>query len=78
MRHFLNLLFTGGLALAAGAVEAEEKAQEAKVDSVIVDVGDPAPVFHAMADNGKLWKSSDLVGKKALVVYFFPAAMTGG
>ena len=27
---------------------------------------------------GKLWKSTDVVGKAYLVVYFYPAAMTGG
>jgi peroxiredoxin Q/BCP len=41
-------------------------------------VGDPAPAFSAVADNGKTWHSSQHVGKKTLVVYFYPAAMTGG
>ncbi len=43
-----------------------------------LNVGDKAPAFEAMADNGKLWKSEDFVGEKILVVYFYPAAMTGG
>jgi len=47
-------------------------------DSVVVHIGDAAPVFQAKADNGKVWKSSDHVGKGTLVVYFFPAALTGG
>ena len=43
-----------------------------------IDVGDDAPKFEAKDDHGKLWKSSDHVGKKILVVYFYPADMTGG
>ena len=41
-------------------------------------VADPAPEFSGVADNGKTWRSSDHVGKQTLVVYFYPAAMTGG
>ncbi len=41
-------------------------------------VADRAPAFSGVADNGKTWRSSDHVGKHTLVVYFYPAAMTGG
>jgi len=41
-------------------------------------VGDRAPEFSAVADNGKTWRTKDHVGKQTLVVYFYPAAMTGG
>ena len=41
-------------------------------------VGDPAPGFQAQDDSGKDWKSSEHVGKKVIVVYFYPADMTGG
>lgn len=40
--------------------------------------GDKVADFEAQNENGKLWKSSDVVGKDYLVVYFYPAAMTGG
>ncbi|MCH7658645.1 MAG: peroxiredoxin [Bacteroidetes bacterium] len=40
--------------------------------------GDKAPIFEAFDEDGKLWKSADYEGKKILVVYFYPAAMTGG
>jgi peroxiredoxin Q/BCP len=43
-----------------------------------LNVGDPAPAFQANDDNGELWKSSDFLNKKYIVVYFYPAAMTGG
>jgi peroxiredoxin Q/BCP len=45
---------------------------------VDVKVGDKAPKFQAMDDTGKLWKSADHVGKKIMVVYFYPADFTGG
>ncbi len=43
-----------------------------------VDVGQKAPAFEATDDQGKTWKSADHVGKGVLVVYFYPAALTGG
>lgn len=43
-----------------------------------VSVGDPAPVFKSTDDKGKTWSSKDHVGKKILVVYFYPADLTGG
>jgi thioredoxin-dependent peroxiredoxin len=42
------------------------------------NVGDKAPAFHATDDQGQPWKSSDHVGKKVIVLYFFPADFTGG
>ncbi len=45
---------------------------------VELKVGDKAPVFQAMDDQGKTWKSTDFVGKKVIVVYFYPADFTGG
>lgn len=41
-------------------------------------VGDPAPEFQLQDDTGKTWKSADHYGKKFIVVYFYPADMTGG
>lgn len=43
-----------------------------------VEIGDQAPIFQAQDDQGKTWKSQDHVGKKILVVYFYPADLTGG
>lgn len=45
---------------------------------VSLEVGSPAPEFTAKDDTGKDWKSSDHVGEKILVVYFYPADMTPG
>jgi peroxiredoxin Q/BCP len=58
-------------AMCLGGLSAQEKAVELKV-------GDAAPVFTATDDQGKAWKSADLVGKKHVVIYFFPADFTSG
>lgn len=47
-------------------------------DNKDVNVGDQAPEFSALDENGKEWKSAEHVGKKVVVVYFYPADMTGG
>ncbi len=61
-----------GLLLTSSGLQADHH-NEAKLD-----VGDSAPEFMAIDQDGHLWKTSDVVGKKNLVVYFYPAAMTGG
>lgn len=43
-----------------------------------LQVGDKAPKFKTLADDGSTWDVSDYVGDKFIVVYFYPAAMTGG
>ena len=43
-----------------------------------LEVGDKAPEFEAKTQTGEDWTSADLVGQKNLIVYFYPAAMTGG
>jgi thioredoxin-dependent peroxiredoxin len=43
-----------------------------------IKVGDKAPAFEGVDDQGKSWKSTDVVGKKIVVVYFYPADFTGG
>lgn len=41
-------------------------------------VGDFLPGFESTDDQGHAWKSSDHVGKKVLVLYFYPGDFTGG
>lgn len=43
-----------------------------------LSVGSRAPSFEALDDTGVLWKSADHIGKGPIVVYFYPADMTGG
>ncbi len=45
---------------------------------VSLNEGALAPQFEAHDDRGKLWRSSDHIGKTMLVVYFYPADMTVG
>jgi len=71
MRHFsrvATVLLAFSLALTGFAAD----------QPVDLKPGDKAPAFEAKADDGKLWRSADHVGKKIVVVYFYPADMTGG
>jgi peroxiredoxin Q/BCP len=43
-----------------------------------LEVGSSVDSFAANDDTGILWQLSDHIGKKNIVVYFYPAAMTGG
>jgi peroxiredoxin Q/BCP len=46
---------------------------------VVLNVGDKAPSFNANDHLGNLWQSSKVLkSSQYLVVYFYPAAMTGG
>lgn len=50
----------------------------AEQPETMIDVGDKAPQFEARDHEGKVWKSSDHVGRRILVVYFYPADLTNG
>ena len=43
-----------------------------------ISVGDKVPLFKATADDGSTWDIQKFIGKDYIVVYFYPAAMTGG
>lgn len=66
MRLLLSLLLIAGFMSTANA------------QGIVLEVGDTAPVFEAPSDDGTTWRSEDHVGDGYLVVYFYPAAMTGG
>jgi thioredoxin-dependent peroxiredoxin len=74
------VLSATALVLAIGGVwaQASNLSVSAQGDKVELKVGDSAPVFEGVDDKGKAWKSSDYVGKKIVVVYFYPADLTGG
>lgn len=44
----------------------------------LLKVGDKAPMFKASTDKGSIWFLNEYIGKKNIIVYFYPAAMTGG
>jgi thioredoxin-dependent peroxiredoxin len=48
---------------------------EKKVD---LQIGDVAPAFESKDDQGLTWKSSDHLGKKYIVIYFYPGDFTPG
>lgn len=79
MRKFFYGCVLSGVLFLTLPIYAQTHAHEhATPDTTGLQVGDPAPAFQAKADSGKLWKSADHVGKGIVVVYFFPAALTGG
>jgi peroxiredoxin Q/BCP len=43
-----------------------------------LSVGDKAPDFKAITDNGSTWELNNYIGKNYIVVYFYPGAMTSG
>ena len=47
-------------------------------DAKLIAVGKPAPSFTLKDDQGQDWKSSDHFGEGFVVLYFYPADMTGG
>ena len=41
-------------------------------------VGSDVPAFSLVDENGEKWNSTDFLGKKNILIFFYPAAMTGG
>ena len=70
VRSFALLLACGLLSLSFSRAAV---AQEGSLE-----VGDTAPAFEAPSADGDIWSSKDALGEEILVVYFYPAAMTGG
>jgi peroxiredoxin Q/BCP len=75
MMHFRNRFVGAFVALVAFSVAGFSVAEDKKAE---LKVGDEAPKFESVDDAGKEWKSADHVGKKIVVVYFYPADLTGG
>ena len=72
MQSFTKLaVIAAALCLMLGGLRAADDAKGVKV-------GDKVPAFEGTDDQGKTWKSTDHVGKKVVVVYFYPADFTGG
>lgn len=68
MKRFWNVAIAG-LAIAVGM--SADAAAELKV-------GDDAPSFELKGSDGKIYRMSDLKGKKAVVIAWYPKAFTGG
>lgn len=74
IRHAALAAIGAGLALAMAPLSASAQ----QTPDVGLNVGDMAPEFEGLADNGETWNSTEERQGKILVVYFYPAAMTGG
>ena len=68
----MNLLGMAGLVLGFATMAF------AQAPAVELKVGDKAPNFKLQGSDGKTYNLADLVGKKAVVVAWFPAAFTKG
>jgi len=64
----------------APGIADDKKVDEKKVDEKKIElkVGDVAPVFEARTDSDTTWESAGRVGKKWVVVYFYPGDFTPG
>jgi hypothetical protein len=69
---------TGAALFAVSALSWAIGAAPAADPAVDLNPGDKAPVFTSTDDQGKEWKSTDHIGKKPLVVFFYAADLTGG
>jgi peroxiredoxin Q/BCP len=77
MRKHLGVMLAGSaLAILTFAAGAQQEAKDAKTTSL--QVGDRAPAFESKDAAGLTWKSADQVGKKLIVVYFYPGDFTPG
>ncbi len=65
---FKYLLVAGSLLLSATAA----------VQAAMPRVGDTAPLFTGQDQDGKTVKLADLLGKKIVLLYFYPKDFTGG
>ena len=70
MKLIAILLFCFGLSVVAGNGSSAEAAE--------LKVGDKAPGFELPGTDGKTYKLSNFKGKKAVVIFWYPKAKTGG
>lgn len=65
------------LLLASGTIHAADEPEAGSAPRVLA-VGEVLPEFESIDEQGLPWKSADHVGKKILVLYFYPGDFTGG
>ena len=70
MKLIAILMFCFGLAVVVGNGGIAQAAE--------LKVGDKAPGFELPGTDGKTYKLSSFKGKKAVVVFWYPKAKTGG
>jgi thioredoxin-dependent peroxiredoxin len=65
------MIISAGFARAADEPERVTKVAEAEVGQLL-------PALEGVDEAGQPWKSADHIGKKVLVLYFYPGDFTGG
>jgi peroxiredoxin Q/BCP len=70
---FRTTLLASMLTLLSGLVLSADDAKKSDLQ-----IGDTAPAFQSTDDQGLTWKSADHLGKKYIVVYFYPGDFTPG
>lgn len=73
IRRLLAMLLIISAGIAKAADESELVAKVA-----VPEVGQPLPSLKSTDEAGQPWKSADHIGKKVLVLYFYPGDFTGG
>src|SRR5262245_42642857 len=71
-------MVTLGIALILLAASPPAAADDKEEKKVELNVGDKAPAFDARDDRDTTWESSARVGKKWVVIYFYPGDFTPG
>jgi peroxiredoxin Q/BCP len=77
MRRDLQILLAASAILWLGRAAAAQSAAKDD-DPPTLEIGMRAPAFEAKDAAGTTWKSADHVGKKFIVVYFYPGDFTPG
>jgi thioredoxin-dependent peroxiredoxin len=70
-----TLVLMAVLVLGSSALLADEGSVP---EAISLEVGAPLPELEGIDDAGAKWKSADYVGKKVLVLYFYPGDFTTG
>jgi peroxiredoxin Q/BCP len=73
-----SALALSGLLVVSLAGVAMAQANAIPVATAALKIGDSLTSFEATDDAGQPWKSADFIGKKFLVLYFYPGDFTGG
>ena len=77
MRNCVRSILAGAMFVVLGlAADAVQDGKDEK--KVNLEVGDQAPAFEAPDEEGNTWLSAKHVGKKLIVLYFYPGDFTPG
>jgi thioredoxin-dependent peroxiredoxin len=74
-KSFLVWAWCVSVAMVVCARGGEDQLAERKE---LLSIGQTLPEFTSIDERGQPWKSSDYVGHKAVVIYFYPGDFTGG